>query len=58
MPLCWKQIVVLKKTDGSPTLQLLGLVHEAMQKKKGITALHLSMSHCDSYAIAMVTAEG
>jgi len=57
LPLCWKQIVVHKKPDGNPTLQLMGIVHEAMQKK-GIAALHLSLSHCDSFAIAMVTAEG
>jgi holo-[acyl-carrier protein] synthase len=57
LPLCWKQIVVLNKPDGNPTLELLGPVYEAMQKK-GIATLHLSLSHCDTYAIAMVTAEG
>lgn len=55
-PLCWKDIMIESAADGAAGIVLRGQPLAAATKL-GVTAFHVSMSHCDSYAIAMVTAE-
>jgi len=55
-PLCWKHIAVVNGEDGSPRLILSGEPRAAAERL-GSPALHLSLSHCDAYAVATVTAE-
>lgn len=54
---CWKDIVVLNDPDGFPRLVLRGRPQEEAARR-GVARLHLSLSHCEGYAIAMVTVEG
>ena len=55
-PVCWKHIVVDKASDGNPIL-VLRAEPKATADRLGLSALHLSISHCGDYALAMVTAE-
>jgi holo-[acyl-carrier protein] synthase len=55
-PLCWKDIVVDREEDGSPRLVLHGGALSAAERL-GVTCLHLSLSHSDGYAVAVVIAE-
>jgi holo-[acyl-carrier protein] synthase len=55
-PLCWADIVVARDADNSPRLVLSGQPRAAAERL-GVDRLHLSLSHCGSYALAMVTAE-
>ena len=55
-PLRWKYIIVENLEDGRPRIQLNGEPLEEVERL-GTTRLHVSISHCDAYAIAMVTAE-
>lgn len=56
-PLPWRDIVVSRREeDGSPTLELSGAVRMAAAAR-GAAGLHLSLSHCDAYASAVVVAE-
>jgi holo-[acyl-carrier protein] synthase len=57
VPLCWKDIVVNSNADGVPELTLRGSTRDTVERLR-ITCLHLSLSHCGTFAIAMVTAEG
>jgi holo-[acyl-carrier protein] synthase len=57
LPLCWKDIVVRRGGDGAPFLDLHGEPRQAAERM-GVERLHLSLSHCDSFALASVTAEG
>ena len=56
-PMCWRDISVVNADSGTPTLELSS---DALRAAEciGITALHLSLSHCSEYAIASVVAEG
>jgi len=55
-PLCWKDIVVDHDSGNVPRLSL-SREPRAVAERIGVTSLTLSLSHCDAYAIAMVTAE-
>jgi holo-[acyl-carrier protein] synthase len=55
-PLCWKDIVVGRDADGQPHLTLHGKPRAAADTL-AVSRIHLSLSHCDAYAIASVTAE-
>lgn len=55
-PLRWRDIVVGSGEDGIPRL-ILGDEPRAAQERLGVVRLHLSLSHCGAYAVAMVTAE-
>jgi holo-[acyl-carrier protein] synthase len=55
-PLCWKDIVIERDDDGAPRLVLHGNTL-ATADTLGVTSLHLSLSHGDNYAVAMVIAE-
>ncbi len=56
MPLCWKDIVIEREDDGAPKLVLHGETLAAAHRL-GVTSLHLSLSHSDAYAVAIVIAE-
>ncbi len=56
-PLCWKDIVVVTSGKGVPGLLVRSTVLKTAEQLN-ITGFHLSLSHCSTYAIAMVTAEG
>ncbi|MCW4457596.1 holo-ACP synthase [Microbacterium sp. MPKO10] len=52
----WLDIVVDKSEDGDPFFTLSGTTAEAVTER-GITALHVSMSHDGGAAMAFVVAE-
>lgn len=49
----WREIVVAKHFSGAPTLTL----HGGMAERFGHLRLHLSLTHTDSLAMAVVIAE-
>lgn len=55
-PICWKDIAIEIGPDGSPGIVLDGMPR-AEAARLGVTALHLSISHCAAYAVAMAMAE-
>lgn len=52
----WLEIEVVKDDLGKPSLRLTGRLAE-IAATQGITAMHLSLSHCKEYAMAQVVAE-
>ncbi len=52
----WKDIEVLVREDGSPCLQLHGHARRRAEQL-GVTRSHLSLSHSDATAAAMVVLE-
>ncbi|HYF91687.1 MAG TPA: holo-ACP synthase [Symbiobacteriaceae bacterium] len=52
----WQEIEVVKDDLGKPSLHLTGRLAE-IAAAQGITAMHLSLSHCKEYAMAQVVAE-
>lgn len=56
-PICWSDISVSRTDSGGPTIEISGFAFQAM-KQKGITAVHISLSHTREYAVASVIAEG
>lgn len=55
--LSWLDISVSIMPSGEPRLTLAGRAKE-VAAERGVTRLHISLSHCHSYAVAMVVAEG
>jgi len=55
--LSWLDISVSTLPSGEPRLQLMGRAKEVADER-GVKQLHISLSHCHSYAVAMVVAEG
>lgn len=53
----WHEAVVVHTEDGAPHFELTGKAL-ARQHTKGVSALHLSISHDAGLAIAVVIAEG
>jgi holo-[acyl-carrier protein] synthase len=53
----WRDIEVRHQPSGAPTVALRGGAREVLEKA-GIKAMHLSISHCRSHAIAYAVAEG
>ena len=53
----WHEAVVVQNEDGAPSFQLTGRALGRMQTK-GVSAVHLSISHDAGLAIAVVIAEG
>ncbi len=51
----WTEIEVVRDRLGKPSLRLTGRAAE-LAAELGVTALHLSLSHCKEYAIAQVVA--
>lgn len=52
----WQEIEVVKDSLGKPSLRLTGRLAE-IAAAQGVTAMHLSLSHCKEYALAQVVAE-
>ncbi|HWI63946.1 MAG TPA: holo-ACP synthase [Symbiobacteriaceae bacterium] len=52
----WQEIEVVKDGLGKPSLRLTGRLAE-IAAAQGVTAMHLSLSHCKEYALAQVVAE-
>jgi holo-[acyl-carrier protein] synthase len=52
----WHDMVVVSDALGNPTVELSGAA-AALAEARGITSLHLSMSHDAGAAVAMVVAE-
>lgn len=52
----WHQVEVVRHPDGPVTLKLSGLA-ATLADQQGVTASHLSLSHCQDSAIAMVVLE-
>lgn len=52
----WVEVEVVKDPLGKPLLRLCGRLAE-VAAQQGITAFHLSLSHCKAYAMAQVVAE-
>jgi holo-[acyl-carrier protein] synthase len=55
--LSWREIEVQNNGIGKPTLLVSGKSAETL-KSKGVTNVHLSLSHDNGFAIAMVVLEG
>lgn len=53
----WLEIEIKNNQDGMPRIFLNGKAHNLAQKK-GITALHLTITHEEEYAVAQVIGEG
>ena len=53
----WRDIEIRNDRKGAPTVQLRGGARDVMESV-GIRRMHLSISHCRSFAVAYVLAEG
>jgi holo-[acyl-carrier protein] synthase len=53
----WRDIEIRNDRRGAPTVQLRGGARDVMDQA-GIRRLHVSISHCRSFAVAYVVAEG
>jgi holo-[acyl-carrier protein] synthase len=53
----WRDIEIRNDRKGTPTVRLRGGAKDVMDRA-GIRTLHVSISHCRSYAVAYVVAEG
>ena len=53
----WRDIEVRNDHKGAPTVHLRGGARDAMEQA-GISLMHLTISHCRSFAVAYVVAEG
>jgi holo-[acyl-carrier protein] synthase len=53
----WLDVSVSILPSGEPRVALLGRAREVAEER-GISKLHISLSHCHKYAVAMVVAEG
>ena len=56
IPLRWREISVEIRADGSPKLVFYGSARESVEKL-ALSAIHVSLSHCDTFATAVVIAE-
>ncbi|HEX5471692.1 MAG TPA: holo-ACP synthase, partial [Lacipirellulaceae bacterium] len=53
----WRDIEIRNNRKGAPTVLLRGGARDVMEQT-GIRRLHVSISHCRSFAVAYVVAEG
>mgnify|MGYP006299227687 FL=1 len=53
----WQDIEVVNDCNGKPEIQLYGQA-EKIACNKGITRIHISLSHEKEYAVAYVIGEG
>jgi phosphopantetheine--protein transferase-like protein len=53
----WRDVEISREASGMPYVTLHGNA-EAIARGMGISAFHLSISHCREYAVAQVIAEG
>jgi len=55
-PIGWQEIEVVTDNSGKPGIVLSGAA-AGLAKKSGVTRTHLSLSHCNDYAVAFVVLE-
>ena len=55
MTFLWRDIEILRSGDGVPTVRLSGRALD-LARRRGVTELHISLSHSDTHAVAMATA--
>lgn len=55
MTFLWRDIEILRSPDGVPTARLSGRALD-LARGRGVTELHISLSHSDTHAVAMATA--
>lgn len=55
--IAWRDIEIRNDAKGAPSVKLRGGAHDVMQAAK-IDQMHVSISHCRSFAVAYVVAEG
>ena len=53
----WRDIEIRNDKNGAPTVKLRGGARDVMEAA-GIQAMHVTISHCRSFAVAYVVAEG
>jgi len=53
----WRDIEIRNDRNGAPMVKLRGGAHDVMQAAH-IARLHVSISHCRTFAVAYVVAEG
>jgi len=53
----WRDIEIRNDRSGAPTVLLRGGARDVMERA-GISSMHVTISHCRSYAVAYVVAEG
>lgn len=53
----FRNIELVRADEGAPQIRLHGAAAE-YAKKRGITRIHISVSHCKEYAVAFAVAEG
>ena len=53
----WRDIEIRNDRNGAPTVLLRGGARDVMDRA-GIGSMHVTISHCRSYAVAYVVAEG
>ena len=55
--IAWRDIEIRNDRRGAPSVHLRGGARDAMEQA-GIHHMHLTISHCRSFAVAYVVAEG
>ena len=55
-PLAWRSIEIGRDADGAPHVSLDGDVR-ALAERRGAGPIHVSLSHCDEYAVAVAVAD-
>ena len=55
-PLAWRSIEIGRDADGAPRVSLGGDVR-ALAERRGAGSIHVSLSHCDEYAVAVAVAD-
>jgi holo-[acyl-carrier protein] synthase len=53
----WRDIEIRNDRQGAPTVHLRAGARDVMERA-GIRSLHVTISHCRSYAVSYVVAEG
>lgn len=52
----WRSILIVNEADGAPRL-ILKDYPKAAAERLGVGTMHVSLSHCERYAVASVVAE-
>lgn len=55
-PLAWRSIEIARDADGAPSVRLGGDVR-VLAESRGAGSIHVSLSHCDEYAVAVAVAD-
>src|SRR5215510_14714089 len=55
--IAWRDIEIRNDRKGTPTVHLRGGARDVMERA-GIRTMHVTISHCRSFAVSYVVAEG